>query len=56
MILKDLSDKEIKTINGGTGYEFPFTSFVVFGILGALQNLKDLTINVYNGVLSWFIL
>jgi len=44
MTLKDLSDKEIKTINGGTGYEFPI-------IRGVIDTLKDV-INLVNRYLG----
>jgi len=44
MTLRKLSDKEIKTINGGTGtgYPFPITTFLAVGILDTLGNIKAL--------------
>ena len=51
MTLRNLSDKEIKTINGGF-YTFPITTFLVGGILDTALNLKNLVTNTVNGVLS----
>jgi len=54
MTLRNLSDKEIKTINGGMGYEFPITQIILGGILGTIQNMIDIAkvaINVPLGML-----
>ena len=62
MTLKNLSDKEIKTINGGSGtgttcgWGFPLTSRLLDFTLCTLQNAKDITQTAYNGflgLLSW---
>jgi len=52
MILKDLSDKEIKTINGGNGCEFSITTFFVESILGTALNLIKLTKTAYNQAIN----
>jgi len=52
MTLRNLSDKEIKTINGGVGYEFPITTFLVGGILDIALNLKNFATYAVNAALS----
>ena len=54
MTLRKLSYKEIKTIYGGTGYEFPITSFFIGEILGTAYNLKNLTIAAVNATVGLF--
>ena len=52
MTLRNLSDKQIKTINGGAGYEFPIATSLLGGIFGTLGNLKNLATYAWNGALS----
>ena len=56
MTLRNLSDKEIKTINGGTGttcgWGFSLTSRLLGFTLCTLQNAKDITQTAYNGFLG----
>ena len=55
MTLRNLSDKEIKTINGG-GYIFPITTAILTTIFGTAENLITLTkyaINTSLTLLMW---
>ena len=62
MTLRNLSYKEIKTINGGSSggadlaFTFPILRFFGYGILDTLYNLKGINKNIYNGavgLLEW---
>ena len=56
MTLRNLSDKEIKTINGGTGYDFQITGFFLAHALGTLGNLKNLIIGAWDSSLGLLML
>ena len=56
MTLRNLSDKEIKTINGGVGYTFPITTAILMTIFGTAETLINITqsaINTSLALLMW---